>query len=333
MPNRRCGFSLSRNHAQVFMPCGGGAYSPAVVSAPLVTGKHLKDSAYLLFGRSEKGGRDEFEQELRDMKGLAATVNTLLTEIVLNNNWDKYKGQIQTLGLVSGDDPTQNYVQIPMDTTQWADGFTQDNYKSLVADMIFGQWKPWRIALAALLFGLFRALSNVYAGFDFLVALNIPGSVYNMTINLGHSFRHIAVQKGADIKGIKLIPPHDHLGEVIGPLLPSGCPNADVLKALMKKAHEILDHHPLNEKLRAAGRMPANGIWFWAEGSAAAMRLESDTQHPHGLSDSDYDSLFTRDKTIIFAFHGYPSLIHKLTYKRFNKSIHEVLLDFSLTLI
>jgi len=52
------------------------------------------------------------------------------------------------------------------------------------------------------------------------------------------------------------------------------------------------------------------------------MRLQSDTQHPHGLSDSDYDSLFTRDKTIIFAFHGYPSLIHKLTYKRFNKSIH-----------
>ena len=49
-----------------------------------------------------------------------------------------------------------------------------------LAVMIFGQWKPWRIALAALLFGLFRALSNVYVGFDFLKVLNIPGPVYNM---------------------------------------------------------------------------------------------------------------------------------------------------------
>ena len=49
-----------------------------------------------------------------------------------------------------------------------------------LAVMIFGQWKPIRIALASLLFGLFRALSNVYSGFDFLNALNIPGNVYNM---------------------------------------------------------------------------------------------------------------------------------------------------------
>ena len=49
-----------------------------------------------------------------------------------------------------------------------------------LAVMIFGQWKPARIALAALLFGFFRALSNVYVGFDFLLALNIPSAVYNM---------------------------------------------------------------------------------------------------------------------------------------------------------
>ena len=49
-----------------------------------------------------------------------------------------------------------------------------------LAVMIFGQWKPVNIGLAALLFGFFRALSNVYSGFPFLASLNIPGSIYNM---------------------------------------------------------------------------------------------------------------------------------------------------------
>ena len=49
-----------------------------------------------------------------------------------------------------------------------------------LAVMIFGQWNPIRIALAALLFGMFRALSNVYMGFDFLAALDLPSQVYNM---------------------------------------------------------------------------------------------------------------------------------------------------------
>ncbi|WP_433190773.1 phosphoketolase family protein [Actinoallomurus sp. CA-150999] len=46
------------------------------------------------------------------------------------------------------------------------------------------------------------------------------------------------------------------------------------------------------------------------------MRLEPDTEHPHGLSDAEYDALFTTDKPVIFAFHGYPYLIHRLTYRR-----------------
>ena len=92
-----------------------------------------------------------------------------------------------------------------------------------------------------------------------------------MSVTPGSSFRHIAVQHNADIQGLKLIPPHDHLKEVIGPLMPSGCENAKVLTELMVKAHEILNHHPINERRRAEGKMPANGIWFWAEGTAAQL--------------------------------------------------------------
>jgi xylulose-5-phosphate/fructose-6-phosphate phosphoketolase len=52
------------------------------------------------------------------------------------------------------------------------------------------------------------------------------------------------------------------------------------------------------------------------------MKLEPDTESPHGLSDIDYDSLFTKDKHIIFAFHGYPWLVHRLTYRRANHNLH-----------
>jgi xylulose-5-phosphate/fructose-6-phosphate phosphoketolase len=51
--------------------------------------------------------------------------------------------------------------------------------------------------------------------------------------------------------------------------------------------------------------------------------LQPSTEHPHGLSDKDFDSLFTTDKPIIFNFHGYPWLIHRLTYRRTNhKNLH-----------
>jgi xylulose-5-phosphate/fructose-6-phosphate phosphoketolase len=48
------------------------------------------------------------------------------------------------------------------------------------------------------------------------------------------------------------------------------------------------------------------------------MKLQPASLHPHGLSDQDFDALFTKDKPVIFAFHGYPWLIHRLTYKRAN---------------
>ena len=70
------------------------------------------------------------------MKGLAATVKTLLTAIK-DGNWDDYKGQVQNLGLVS-ENPDENYVQLPA-STQWADGFTEDDYKALVAKMFSGE--------------------------------------------------------------------------------------------------------------------------------------------------------------------------------------------------
>ena len=52
------------------------------------------------------------------------------------------------------------------------------------------------------------------------------------------------------------------------------------------------------------------------------MRLQPQTEHPHGLNDTNYDALFTKDKNIVFAFHGYPWLIHRLTYRRANRNMH-----------
>ena len=103
------------------------------------------------------------------------------------------------------------------------------------------------------------------------------------------TFRPLAVQHEGDFSGIRFIPPHDHLGEKCGPLLPqaeaapdaagtpggaagtshrSAADRAAVFTGLQKMANRILEHHPLNDARRAAGKMPANGIWFWAEGTA-----------------------------------------------------------------
>ncbi len=93
----------------------------------------------------------------------------------------------------------------------------------------------------------------------------------DMTIHRFPAFRQIPVQHGADLQGLVTIPPHDHLGEVIGPLLPSGCAEGELLKELMEAAFRALDHSALNARRRSEGKLPANGVWFWAQGTAIAL--------------------------------------------------------------
>lgn len=85
------------------------------------------------------------------------------------------------------------------------------------------------------------------------------------------SFRHIAIQRGGDTENMLAAPPHDHLGEVCGSLIMSGSENAMALRELMVLANQKLEHHPRNEQRRKDGKLPANGIWFWAEGTAVQL--------------------------------------------------------------
>ena len=129
------------NGTQVVFACGGGIYTSAVDAAKKVGAKVIGvdvDQAGVI---AKYAGVDGMTVTSA-MKGLAATVKTMLTETILNNNWDKFGGKVESLGLVSGDDPELNYVQIPMTSTQWADGkFTQADYKALVKAMFDGTIK------------------------------------------------------------------------------------------------------------------------------------------------------------------------------------------------
>lgn len=121
---------------EVVFACGGGIYTSAAEAAVKTGGKIIGvdvDQAATIDGAYGEG-----ITVTSAMKGLSATVNTLLSAIH-DGKWDQYKGQVQNLGLVSGDDPTLNYVQLPMDTTVWNDTFTQDDYKQLVSDMYAGK--------------------------------------------------------------------------------------------------------------------------------------------------------------------------------------------------
>ena len=131
---------------EVVFACGGGIYTSAAEAAAKEGGKFIGvdvDQKALVDGQYGEG-----MTITSAMKGLGATVNTLLTAIK-DGKWDEYKGQIQSLGMVSGDDPTLNYVQLPMDTTVWNDGFTQDDYKALVKSLADGSVKVTVDAAAA----------------------------------------------------------------------------------------------------------------------------------------------------------------------------------------
>ena len=115
--------------------CGGGIWSSAAEAAAKVGGKVIGvdvDQSATINGMYGEG-----MTVTSAMKGLAPTVKDVLTAIVLEDNWAAYAGKIETLGLVSAD-PEANYVQIPMETTQFAEGFTADDYKALVAAMFEG---------------------------------------------------------------------------------------------------------------------------------------------------------------------------------------------------
>ena len=138
---------------QVVFACGGGIYTSAVDAAKKVEGAKVigvdVDQAGVIANYAAGEGADQATIDgykaltvTSAMKGLYPATYDTLTDVIINGNWANYAGKISTLGLVSADDPALNYVQIPMESTQWADGaFTQDDYKALVKAMFDGTIK------------------------------------------------------------------------------------------------------------------------------------------------------------------------------------------------
>ena len=122
---------------QAVFACGGGIYTSAAEAAAKV-----KDAKVIGVDTDQSAIIDKDYGKgmtlTSAMKGLAPTVKHMLSEVVAGN-FSNYGGKIETLGLVSGDDTETNYVQLPLETTQWGDGFTTDDYKALVADMYNGK--------------------------------------------------------------------------------------------------------------------------------------------------------------------------------------------------
>ena len=121
---------------EVVFACGGGIFTSAADAAKKVSGAKMigvdVDQKAIIDSKYGEG-----MTVTSAMKGLAPTVKHMLAE-VLAGNFANYGGKIDTLGLVS-ENPEENYVQIPADSTQFGDGFTADDYTALVAKMFSGE--------------------------------------------------------------------------------------------------------------------------------------------------------------------------------------------------
>ncbi len=121
---------------EVVFACGGGIYTSAAEAAAKVGGKVIgvdTDQSAVINGAYGEG-----LTVTSAMKGLAPTTKDTLNAVINEGKWAEYAGKISTLGLVSGTDPEANYVQLPIETTQWTDTFTVEDYKALVAQLFDG---------------------------------------------------------------------------------------------------------------------------------------------------------------------------------------------------
>ena len=116
---------------EVVFACGGGIYTSVVEAAEKEDGKIIGVDS------DQSGIIGEELTVTSAMKGLGATINTVL-DAIYAGEWDDYVGKIDNLGIDS-ENPEENYVQLPWDTTQWSDGFTQDDYKELVKKLYHGE--------------------------------------------------------------------------------------------------------------------------------------------------------------------------------------------------
>lgn len=121
---------------EVVFACGGGIFTSAAEAAVKTGGKVIgvdSDQAPII---------DQTQEGLTvtsAMKGLSTTVNTVLTDIQ-DGKWSDYAGKIDNLGMVS-ETPEENFVQLPTASTQWGDGFTEEDYKTLVKAIYNGEVK------------------------------------------------------------------------------------------------------------------------------------------------------------------------------------------------